>query len=168
MSYADKILAFCAFVTFIVYISLISTDRYINKSSPQWATTSLDDKRFVGYTNMVGNLFMIFICGFDGVVFTNAKKIYLNVYLAKLLILLIFIAYSYDVSLDNTPYSKFISALQPLVGYLQVLSVGTIVQIVTRIDKKLHKASGENMDDESYRNRGDSDLGRLLEKSDDE
>lgn len=139
ISYIDKILAFLAFITFIIYVSLISTDRYINKNSSRWASTSIDDKKYIGYTNMIGNIFMIFICGFDSVVFTNTNKINMNFYILKLITLIIFISYSYDVVLDNSPYSKFISALQPIVVYLQILSIGTIVQIISRLDLKVQQ-----------------------------
>lgn len=137
-SYVDYYLGILAIIFFIIYISLVSTDRYINKNSPQWSTISLDDKKYVGYTNMLGNLFMIFVCGFDGVVFAKSAQIYLSRYVGKLIILLIFIGISYDVVLDNSAYGKFNAALQPLVGYLQVLSIGTIVQIITKLDLKLH------------------------------
>jgi phage-related holin len=166
-SYSDKIIGIFVLITFITYVSLVSAERYVNKNSSQWSSTSLDDKKYVGYTNMVGSLFMIFVCAFDGIIFINAKKIYLNIYIIKLLILIIFIVFSYDTVIDNTPYSKFISSLQPLVGYLQVLCIGTIVQIITRINKKLNKSIiTDDLSEISRRDRSESDIGRLLEKSD--
>ena len=162
-SYSDKIIGVFVLITFITYISLVSTERYVNKNSSQWSTTSLNDKKYVGYTNMVGNLFMMCVIALDGFIFINAKKINLNIYIFKLLVLITFIVFSYDTVVDNSSYSKFITALQPLVGYLQILCIGTIVQIITRIDMKLNKSITS---DGSRRDRTDSEIGRLLEKSD--
>lgn len=137
-SHVDKYLGILAIIFLILYISLISSDRYINKNSPEWKSASLDDQKYVGYTNMVGNFLMILICGFDSVLFMNSKKVYTSRYVGKLIILMIFIGLAYDVVPNNTEYGKFNASLQPLVGYLQVLSIGTIVQIITKLDIKLH------------------------------
>lgn len=156
ISYADKILGFLAFISFIIYISLVSSNRYINKNSPEWGSLSIDNKKYVGYTNMIGNLCMIFTCGLDSIIFLNNKKIYLGVYIGKLIILMLFIGLTYDVAVDNSSYGKFNAALQPLVGYLQVLSIGTIVQITTRIDLNIHKninlSPGEERTNSSFAN----------------
>jgi len=148
ISYADKILGFLAFISFIIYISLVSSNRYINKNSPEWASLSISDKKYVGYTNMIGNLCMIFTCGLDSIIFFNSKKIYLGAYIGKLIILMLFIGLTYDITVDNSSYGKFNAALQPLVGYLQVLSIGTIVQITSRIDLNLHKNIKLSSDEE--------------------
>jgi hypothetical protein len=148
ISYADKILGFLAFISFITYISLVSSDRYVNRNSPAWVSLPVNDKKYVGYTNMVGNLSMIFTCGLDNIIFFNNKKIYLGVYIGKLIILMLFIGLTYDITVDNSSYGKFNAALQPLVGYLQILSIGTIVQITTRIDLNLHKNIKLSSDEE--------------------
>jgi hypothetical protein len=154
-SYVDYYLGILSLIFLIIYISLVSSGRYINKNSAVWAGTSLEDKKFNGYTNMIGNLFAICICGFDGVVFANSKNIYMNRYIIKLIILMIFIGISYDVVLENNSYGIFIAALQPLVGYLQVLSIGTIVQIITKLDLKLH-SRGSITSSDGPRERKDS------------
>jgi len=146
-SYVDYYLGILSVIFFIIYVSLVSTDKYINKNSPEWITASISSKKYVGYTNMFGNLFMIFVCGFDSVVYMNSSKVYTNKYVIKLIILLIFIGLSYDVVLDNSRYGKFNAALQPLVGYLQVLSISTIVQIIIRLDLKLHSSNSEGSND---------------------
>lgn len=154
-SYVDYYLGILSIIVLIIYISLVSTERYINKNSPEWASASLDDKKFVGYTNMVGNFFMILLCGFDSVLFMNTTKVYASRYVGKLIILILFIGLAYDVVPDNSSYGKFNAALQPLVGYLQVLSIGTIVQIMTRLDLKLH----------TYRSRKNSDTSDDIDDS---
>lgn len=137
--YVDLYLGILALIFLIVYISMISVNSYINKNSPEWANATIEQKKFVGYTNMVGNLFAIVTFGFDTVIFKNPDKITIDKYIIKLVILLIFIALSYDVAVHNNSYGKFISALQPLVGYLQVISIATIVQIITKIDRSTHR-----------------------------
>lgn len=152
---ADLYLGILGLISLIVYISLISTSSYVNKNSPEWSKTSVENKKYVGYTNMVGNLFAIFLCGFDGIVFGNASSITIEKYIGKLVVMFIFIVMSYDVATENNAYGKFNAALQPLVGYLQVLSIATITQIVIKLDKKSHvhavlSSSPEEFVDKGY------------------
>jgi hypothetical protein len=162
-SYVDYYLGILSIIFFIVYVTLISMDTYINKNSPEWVTASIENKKYVGYTNMIGNLFMILVCGFDSVVYMNSSKVYISRYIIKLVILLLFIGLSYDVVPDNTIYGKFNSALQPLVSYLQVLSISTIVQIVRKLDLKLHSSkstndnTSDNTSDNATTNTSDND-----------
>jgi hypothetical protein len=159
--YASYYLAILGSITGIIYISLISSGKYINKNSTQWATTSIEQKRFVGYTNMVGNIFAILICGFDSIIFMNTENINLTKYLIKFAILITFIALSYDISTENKSYDIFISSLSPLQPYLQVLSIATIVQIIKKLDIKIYKSLIDETFD-TRRDRGDS-LGGILE-----
>jgi hypothetical protein len=159
-SYVDYYLGIGAVIFLIIYVILVSTNRYINKNSPEWILSSIDDKKYVGYTNMCGNIFMILVCGFDSVIYTN-KNIYTSRYIIKLVVLLIFIGLAYDVAIDNSAYGKFNAALQPLVGYLQVLSIGTIVQIIRRLDIKLNKSTSSDSDESIERSNS---IGSIFEK----
>ena len=158
--YASYYLAILGSITGIIYISLISSGKYINKNSTQWTSATIEQKRFIGYTNMVGNIFAILICGFDSIIFMNTENINLTKYLIKFAILITFIALSYDITTENKSYDIFISSLSPLQPYLQVLSIATIVQIIKKLDIKIYKT----LIDETFdkRDRGDS-LGSILE-----
>jgi hypothetical protein len=158
--YASYYLAILGSITGIIYISLISSGKYINKNSIEWTTASIEQKRFVGYTNMVGNIFAILFCGFDSIIFMNTENINLTKYLIKFAILITFIALSYDITTENKTYDIFIAALLPLQPYLQVLSIATVVQIIKKIDVKIYK----KLIDETFdkRDRRDS-LGTILE-----
>ena len=148
--YVSVILGVLILITLSVYIGLISSNKYINKNSSAWDVATIEQKKYIGYTNMVGNILAIFICGFDGIMFTHADKITVNKYIIKLIILILFIAFSFDVSVTNDSYGIFISALQPITGYLQVLSIATIVQIILKLDKNIlskGRPRGKSFDD---------------------
>lgn len=148
--YVSIVLGVLILITLSVYIGLISSDKYINKNSDKYSTATIEQKKYIGYTNMVGNILAIFICGFDGIMFTHADKITIDKYIIKLVILMLFIAFSFDVSVTNDSYGVFISALQPITGYLQVLSIATIVQIILKLDKNIlskGRPRGRSFDD---------------------
>ena len=148
--YVSVVLGVLILITLSVYIGLISSDNYINKNSAKYSTAASEQKKYIAYTNMVGNILAIFICGFDGIMFLHADKITVDKYVIKLVILMLFISFSYDVSVTNDSYGVFISALQPIAGYLQVLSIATIVQIILKLDKNIlskGRPRGRSFDD---------------------
>ena len=79
--YVSVVLGVLILITLSVYIGLISSNKYINKNSSAWDVATIEQKKYIGYTNMVGNILAIFICGFDGIMFTHADKITVNKYI---------------------------------------------------------------------------------------
>ena len=123
----------------IIYIILITQPGYINKNSLKWEKASNDQKVFVGYTNMLGASLGICIFIFDQIMFDYPNNYLIYIYILKLIILITFISFSYYISSDNDGFSIFVSGLQPLQGFLQMLCVVTTVQLVKKFesDQKL-------------------------------
>lgn len=132
----------------IVYIVLISNDKYINSKSK--ITMTDEQKSYKSWTDMAGVLAGISIFALDTELFPPTEQRHIGFIFAKLIIVLFFLMLSYTYTSDSGSTGKFISSLQPFVPFLVIMAVNPTKLLINKLNTKFssryHRIESDSSD----------------------